>query len=149
MLRTQSLATAPAVVALTWGALVGSPAQTWIWLGAFVWDFVFTYATSRGGGGWHLYAPAHWAERYGLIVILALGESIVAIGVGVAEEAIDGAIVLGTVLAVTLSILLWRAYFASPLRGRRTRPRTAPGCRASGVRARRLHVPALLPSSRA
>jgi len=112
VLRTQALATAPAVVALTWGAIVGTPAQTWIWLGAFAWDFVVTYTSARGGGGWHLYAPAHWAERYGLIVILALGESIVAIGVGVAEEAIDGAIALGTVLAVSLSILLWRAYFA-------------------------------------
>jgi low temperature requirement protein LtrA len=90
---------------------VGEPAQTWIWLAAFGWDFVFTYATSRGGGGWRLYSAGHWAERYGLIVILALGESIVAIGVGVAEEPIDGPIVLGTALAVTLSLLLWRAYF--------------------------------------
>jgi low temperature requirement protein LtrA len=51
-------------------------------------------------------------ERHGLVVILALGESIVAIGVGVAREPIDGAIVLGTVLSVTISVLLWQAYFA-------------------------------------
>jgi low temperature requirement protein LtrA len=116
-LRRQVLLTAagemaPASAALIVGALIGGPAQTWIWLGAFLWDAALVYATSRGGGGWRLHSPAHWAERHGLVVILALGESIVAIGVGVAREPIDGPIVLGTALAVTLSILLWWAYFA-------------------------------------
>jgi low temperature requirement protein LtrA len=92
--------------------VIGGPAQTWIWLGAFLYDAALTYASSRGGGGWRLHSPAHWAERHGLVVILALGESIVAIGVGVAREPIDGPIVLGTAFAVTLSILLWWAYFA-------------------------------------
>lgn len=103
---------APAAILLLIGALIGGAAQTWIWLAAFLWDVVLTYVSSRGGGGWRLYSPGHWAERYGLVVILALGESIVAIGVGVAREPIDGAIVLGSALAVTLAILLWSAYFA-------------------------------------
>jgi low temperature requirement protein LtrA len=116
-LRRQVLLTAagemaPASAALIVGAVIGGPAQTWIWLGAFLWDAALVYATSRGGGGWRLYSPAHWAERHGLIVILALGESIVAIGVGVAREPIDGPITLGVALAVALSILLWWAYFA-------------------------------------
>lgn len=112
VLRTQAVAMAPAALLLLIGALVGGAAQTWIWLAAFLWDVVFTYASSRGGGGWRLYSPGHWAERYGLVVILALGESIVAIGVGVAQEPIDGWITLGAVLAVSLAILLWSAYFA-------------------------------------
>ncbi|RNB48795.1 low temperature requirement protein A [Agromyces tardus] len=112
VLRTQAVAMVPAAVALIVGAIMGGAAQTWIWLAAFAWDVVFTYASSRGGGGWRLHSPAHWAERYGLVVILALGESIVAIGVGVAREPIDAAIALGTVFAVVLSILLWWAYFA-------------------------------------
>ncbi|WP_448006786.1 low temperature requirement protein A [Agromyces bauzanensis] len=112
VLRTQAVAMAPAAITLIVGAIVGGPAQTWIWLAAFLWDVVFTYASSRGGGGWRLNSTAHWAERYGLVVILALGESIVAIGVGVAREPIDGAITVGAVLAVTLAILLWWAYFA-------------------------------------
>ena len=111
VLLTEAVAMAPAATALIVGALVGGPAQTWIWLGAFVYDFVLTYASSRGGGGWRIYSPAHWAERHGLVVILALGESIVAIGVGVAREPIDGPITLGAALAVALSILLWWAYF--------------------------------------
>ena len=111
VLATQVVALVPSATALIVGALIGGPAQTWIWLAAFVWDVIFTYVSSRGGGGWRLHSPVHWAERYGLIVILALGESIVAIGVGVAREPIDGPIVLGVTLSVTLSILLWRAYF--------------------------------------
>lgn len=56
-------------------------------------------------------SAAHWTERYGLIVILALGESIVAIGVGVAREAISVPILIGALLAIALSILLWWLYF--------------------------------------
>ena len=111
VLRTQVVAMAPAAAALVVGALAGSPAQTWIWLGAFLYDVALTYASSRGGGDWRIYSAAHWAERHGLVVILALGESIVAIGVGVAREPIDGPVVLGSALAVTLSILLWWSYF--------------------------------------
>jgi low temperature requirement protein LtrA len=109
---TLAVVLAPVSVALIVGAVVGGPAQTWIWLGAFLYDAALTYASSRGGGGWRIHSVAHWSERHGLVVILALGESIVAVGVGVARQPVDGAIVLGTVLAVTLSILLWWAYFA-------------------------------------
>ena len=112
VLGTQLVAMLPSATALIVGALIGGAAQTWIWLAAFVWDVLFTYVSSRGGGGWRLHSPVHWAERYGLIVILALGESIVAIGVGVAQEPISGPIVLGVAISVTISVLLWRTYFA-------------------------------------
>ena len=111
VLVTQAVAMAPASTALIVGAVVGGPWQTWIWLAAFAYDAVLTWASSRGGGGWRIHSTAHWTERYGLIVILALGESIVAIGVGVAREPIDAPITVGVVLAVVLSILLWWAYF--------------------------------------
>jgi low temperature requirement protein LtrA len=111
VIGTQLVAMLPSATALIVGALIGGAAQTWIWLAAFVWDVFFTYASSRGGGGWRLHSPVHWAERYGLIVILALGESVVAIGVGVAQEPISGPIVLGVAISVTISVLLWRAYF--------------------------------------
>ncbi len=109
---TLAVVLAPASIALIVGAVLGGPAQMWIWLGAFLYDAALIYASSRGGGGWRIQSVPHWTERHGLIVILALGESIVAVGVGVAREPVDGPIVLGTALAVTLSLLLWRAYFA-------------------------------------
>lgn len=111
VLVTQAVAMAPASTALIVGAIIGGPWQTWIWLAAWIYDATLTWATSRGGGGWRIHSTAHWAERYGLVVILALGESIVAIGVGVAREPIDAPITIGAVFAVTLSILLWWTYF--------------------------------------
>ena len=59
--------------------------------------------------GWKL-MPSHFAERYGLIVIIALGESIVSIGVG-AHEVVDGGIIAASVLGVALAAALWWLYF--------------------------------------
>ncbi len=59
--------------------------------------------------GWRL-APAHFAERHGLIVIIALGESIVAIGVGAHGE-VDAGVVAAAVLGVAVAGALWWLYF--------------------------------------
>jgi low temperature requirement protein LtrA len=62
-----------------------------------------------GAAGWRL-APAHFAERHGLIVIIALGESIVAVGVGLGEDVTTG-VVVAAILGVALAAALWWAYF--------------------------------------
>jgi low temperature requirement protein LtrA len=62
-----------------------------------------------GQDGWKL-APGHFAERHGLIVIIALGESIVAIGVG-AKAPIDAGIVVAAVLGIVVAATLWWVYF--------------------------------------
>ena len=54
--------------------------------------------------------PGHFAERHGAIVIIALGESIVAIGVG-AREKVDAGIATGALLGMTLAAALWWTYF--------------------------------------
>jgi low temperature requirement protein LtrA len=59
--------------------------------------------------GWRL-EPSHFAERHGLIVIIALGESIVAIGVG-AEHGVDAGIVAASALGVVVAGALWWLYF--------------------------------------
>ena len=59
--------------------------------------------------GWRL-APTHFAERHGLIVIIALGESIVAIGVG-SEAGVDAGVVVGAVLGIAVAAALWWLYF--------------------------------------
>jgi low temperature requirement protein LtrA len=56
-------------------------------------------------------APEHFVERFGLIVIIALGESIVAIGVGAAGLALDAGVITAAILGVTISSCLWWAYF--------------------------------------
>ncbi len=62
-----------------------------------------------GSEGWRL-VPGHFAERHGLILIIALGESIVAIGVGAAGH-LDLGIGTAAVLAVGLAAALWWTYF--------------------------------------
>jgi len=62
-----------------------------------------------GSEGWKL-VPHHFAERHGLIVLIALGESIVAIGVG-AEVGVDAGVVVAAVIGTAVSAALWWLYF--------------------------------------
>jgi low temperature requirement protein LtrA len=62
-----------------------------------------------GSEGWKL-APRHFVERHGLIIIIALGESIVAIGAGVEGE-IDAGVVAASALGVGVAAALWWLYF--------------------------------------
>ena len=59
--------------------------------------------------GWRL-VPGHFAERHGLIIIVALGESIVAIGVG-AGAGVDGGVIVAAILGMAVAAALWWAYF--------------------------------------
>src|SRR5215208_1786233 len=63
-----------------------------------------------GVGGFRVHA-GHFAERFALIIIIALGESIVAIGVGASGLALGAGVVLAAVLGVALAAALWWAYF--------------------------------------
>jgi low temperature requirement protein LtrA len=76
--------------------------------------------------GWKL-VPGHFAERHGLIVIIALGESIVAIGVG-AKVSIDAGIVAASALGMVVAAALWWVYFdvTAIVAGRRL-AKAAPG----------------------
>ena len=91
-LRAQVLRFAPSVVASGVVLLVASQFQGWLqtglWMLALVADYVGT--AMAGFSGWRVPAPGHFSERHGLIIIVALGESIVATGVGVAQEPIPG-----------------------------------------------------------
>lgn len=62
-----------------------------------------------GVAGWRL-VPAHFADRHNLVIILALGESIVALGVG-AEIDLDAAVITAVVLGIALASALWWIYF--------------------------------------
>ena len=55
--------------------------------------------------------PAHFAERHSLILIIALGESVVAIGVGAGNAVITGRLALAALLGLALSAALWWSYF--------------------------------------
>lgn len=91
--------------------LVGSFAeeelQIAIWSVALLLDIIEPYLF--GAEGWKL-IPGHFAERHGLIMIIALGESIVAIGVG-AEAGVDAGVVAAAVLGIIVAAALWWLYF--------------------------------------
>ena len=91
------------------GALVGGHGQIPLWVVGFGVDFIGIYLT--GSSGWEVRAPGHWAERHGLIVIIALGESIVATGLGAVEEPVSTALIAAALLALALSATLWWLYF--------------------------------------
>jgi len=99
--------TAVAVGLLLAGALAGGRLQLGLWGLALVLDMGGPYLF--GADGWKL-VPGHFAERHGAIVIIALGESIVAIGVG-ARATIGAGVVLAAVLGVVIAAALWWAYF--------------------------------------
>jgi low temperature requirement protein LtrA len=67
--------------------------------------------------GWRV-QPAHFVERHGLIVIIAIGESLIAIGVGARSTGLTAGVVLGAVLGLIAVASFWLAYFDFfPIRG--------------------------------
>ena len=62
-------------------------------------------------GGRFEFRPAHFAERHGALVIVALGESVAAIGIGAAPAGVTFAVALTAVLGLALSAVLWWTYF--------------------------------------
>jgi low temperature requirement protein LtrA len=89
------------------GALDGT-AQALCWVGALAVDYGGLIA--RGVEGWRVVA-GHFAERHGLIIIIALGESIVAVGVGAECLELDAGIIAGALLGIAVAGALWWAYF--------------------------------------
>jgi low temperature requirement protein LtrA len=96
-----------AVVLLAVASLFDGLAQGALWALALLLDMGGPYFF--GSEGWRL-VPGHFAERHGLIVIIALGESIVAIGVGASHE-LTLAIGTAAVLGVALTAAMWWVYF--------------------------------------
>jgi low temperature requirement protein LtrA len=81
--------------------------QASLWVLALLLDYGGPYFF--GTEGWKL-VPGHFAERHGLIVLIALGESIVAIGVG-AEPGVDAGVVAAATLGIAVAAALWWLYF--------------------------------------
>jgi len=83
------------------------PLQFALWSVAIVLEPCGTFFF--GVEGWRL-SPHHFAERHGLIIIIALGESVVAIGVG-AHEQVDAGVAVAAVIGMAVAGALWWLYF--------------------------------------
>jgi low temperature requirement protein LtrA len=102
-----AVSTAAGVAILAGGSFLDPAGQAAVWGLALALDMAGPYFF--GSQGWKL-VPAHFAERHGLILIIALGESIVAIGVGVAGH-LSFAQGVAAVVGMGLAAALWWLYF--------------------------------------
>jgi low temperature requirement protein LtrA len=105
--RALAVFTAIAVGLLAAASAFDGISQAALWVLALALDFGGPYFF--GVEGWQL-VPGHFAERHGLIIIIALGESIVEIGVGAAGH-LDLAIGTAAALGVGVAAALWWTYF--------------------------------------
>jgi low temperature requirement protein LtrA len=96
-----------AIAFLLVASTLDGAAQAGMWIAALTVDMggpaIF------GLAGWKL-VPGHFAERHNLVIILALGESIVALGIG-AEIGLDVGVVAAAILGIALASALWWIYF--------------------------------------
>jgi low temperature requirement protein LtrA len=90
------------------GTIDDTTTRELIWLGALAVDY--GGAVLAGMEGWRV-SPGHFAERHGLIVIIALGESIVATGLGLSGVDLGAPEVIGAVLGVVIAAGMWWTYF--------------------------------------
>lgn len=111
VVRTMGITIVPVAAALIGGAILGGERQLVLWLAAVVIEGATVYFTSRGGH-WRLPSAVHYAERHGLVVILALGESIISIGLAAAHSPLTPYVVVSALAAVSVALGMWWMYFA-------------------------------------
>jgi low temperature requirement protein LtrA len=83
-------------------------ARTWLWLAALACTYVG--AVVSGSTGWQVH-PSHFAERYGLVLIIALGEAFISIGIGATGIGIGLGEVAAAILGILVATAFWLAYF--------------------------------------
>ncbi|SIN26456.1 Low temperature requirement protein LtrA [Micromonospora cremea] len=112
-IRVYALTTPLSWVPLVLGAVFGGTAQILLWTAALVVDM--------GGGvvasvlsGWPVRSPGHFTERHSLVVIIALGESLISVGTGVgAEMMIRGPVLVAALLTLAATVCLYWLYARS------------------------------------
>ena len=97
-----------AAVLVAAGALAGTP-RAICWAVALAIDY--GGIVLRGVEGWRV-EPGHFAERHSAVIIIALGESVVALGVGAHSGlSLSGSVIAGALLGITAISALWWVYF--------------------------------------
>jgi low temperature requirement protein LtrA len=96
------------------GGALGGTAQAVLWTAAVALEWL-TPQLAGGGENQQEFEirPAHFVERHGLVIIVAIGESVVAIGIGAAGLPVDADLVVVAILGLLLSAGMWWAYFGA------------------------------------
>ena len=90
------------------GGILTGPWRLGLWVAAVALQTATPYLHPLGSFS---IAPSHFVERHGLVVIIALGESIIATGVGLAGLRLDAAVISAAVLALTVIYFMYWIYF--------------------------------------
>nr|MDT0661619.1 low temperature requirement protein A [Micromonospora sp. DSM 115978] len=95
----------------------GSPgaeaAATGLWVAAVAVEFVGSYPNRVWS--WRIRSVGHWTDRYALIMLIALGEVIIATGVSADGQPITGRLMLAALASTVALCSLWWSYFDSDL----------------------------------
>jgi low temperature requirement protein LtrA len=132
VLRTMGITIVPVSAALIGGALAGGTTQLVLWLAAVAVYGITVFITSQGGQ-WQLPSTAHYAERHGLVVILALGESIISIGLAASHSPLTPTVVMASLLAVSVALGMWWVYFGRVAAGAERRIDALTGSRRIAI----------------
>lgn len=97
------------LIAAVAGGFAAPEYRVWFWVGTIVLDFVAA-GLAGNRGTWALHIP-HFAERHGLIVIIALGESLIVAGNGAVSQELTPALFNISIAAVVLTCIMWWTYF--------------------------------------
>ncbi|MFV1988973.1 MAG: low temperature requirement protein A, partial [Gemmatimonadota bacterium] len=108
--RSFALMSVGGLAAVIGGAVAGGTTQYWLWGIAILLDVIAAFAVG-GTDGWDLH-PEHFAERHGLFVIIALGESLIVAAAGLTQAEFSVTVLLVGALAVGTTCALWWTYFA-------------------------------------
>jgi low temperature requirement protein LtrA len=106
------------------GGLLDEPARSLLWTASLAVDVFGTFRAASAG--WRV-SPSHFAERYSLFIIIALGESMVAIGATAAGASFAPLLVTAVAVSVAGAMTLWWAYFDFAARGMERALRRAQG----------------------
>ncbi|AYF76190.1 low temperature requirement protein A [Nocardia yunnanensis] len=107
MLRLGPLNTLTAGLVVA-GGLTHDRVRAVLWAVAIVIQIVTPYLIRSDG---FAVRPSHFCERHGLVIIIALGESVVAIGANLAGMDLTVGLIASVALGLTLGYVLWWAYF--------------------------------------
>jgi low temperature requirement protein LtrA len=95
------------------GGAIGGTTEAVLWTAAAVLEWSTPWIANRERQSQFVIETAHFVERHGLVIIVAIGESVVAIGIGAAGHPVDAELIAAAVLGLLLSTGLWWAYFGA------------------------------------
>lgn len=107
--RSFALASIGGLTAVVIGAVLGGPTQYWLWGLAILLDALAAQVAGKSDS-WNLH-PEHFVERHGLIVIIALGESLIVAAAGLVGSDLTLTLLTVGLLAVMITCALWWSYF--------------------------------------